>query len=158
VKERNDLAGLERRSRAGRPERAIDPADGPLSSFAYALRQARAAAGYPTYRALSRRALFAPSVLSTAASGMTLPTLEVTLAYASACGADITEWRKRWEEVAAELARKPRADWSYRPRRRDRPQASTAAGSSPARSLRNPGNRGYISSNTAAGTRESFAR
>ena len=158
MKERDDLAGLERRSRAGRPERVIDPADGPLSNFAHALRQARAAAGYPTYRALARRALFAPSVLSTAASGMTLPTLEVTLAYASACGADTAEWRKRWEEVAAELASSRRADWRYRPRRRDRSEASTPAGSSSARSLRNSGSRGYISSRTAAGTRESLAR
>jgi hypothetical protein len=158
VKERENAAGPEQRSRAGRPERAIDPTDGPLSSFAYALRQARAAAGYPTYRALARRALFAPSVLSTAASGMTFPTLEVTLAYASACGADTTEWRKRWEEVAAELAGSRQNDWGYRPRRRDRSEASTRAGSSSARNLRNSGSRGYISSSTPAGTRESFAR
>jgi hypothetical protein len=131
VKERDDLAEPERRSRAGRPEREIDPADGPLSSFAHALRQARAAAGYPTYRALARRALFAPSVLSTAASGMTLPTLEVTLAYARACGADTTEWRKRWEDVAAQLASRPRADWRYRPRRRDRAEGSAPAGAGP---------------------------
>jgi hypothetical protein len=111
VKERENAAKPGRRPRAGRPEREIDPADGPLSSFAHALRQARAAAGYPTYRTLARRALFAPSVLSTAASGMTLPTLEVTLAYASACGADTTEWRKRWEEVAAELASSRQASW-----------------------------------------------
>jgi hypothetical protein len=158
VKKRENAAGPERRSRAGRPERAIDPTDGPLSSFAYALRQARAAAGYPTYRTLARRALFAPSVLSTAASGMTLPTLEVTLAYARACGADTGEWRKRWEEVAAELASGRHADWDYRPSRRDRSEASTPAGSSSPRSLRNSGNRGYISSSTRAGTRESLAR
>jgi hypothetical protein len=43
-------------------------------------------------------------VLSTAASGVAFPTLQVTLAYASACGADATEWRGRWEKAAAELA------------------------------------------------------
>jgi ribosome-binding protein aMBF1 (putative translation factor) len=104
VKEMGSAAGQQQRSRAGRPERVIDPTDGPLSNFAHALREARAAAGYPTYRALARRALFAPSVLSTAASGMVLPTLQVTLAYARACGADASEWRQRWEAVAAELA------------------------------------------------------
>ena len=151
MRERNGAGGLECRPRAGRPERAIDPTDGPLSSFAYALRQVRAAAGYPTYRVLARKALFAPSVLSSAASGMALPTLHVTLAYASACGADTSEWRRRWEATAAKLA-------SYRPRRRDRSEASTPAGSSSARSLRNSGSRGYISASTAAGTRESLAR
>lgn len=108
--EGDDAAAPKRRPRAGRPERAIDPADGPLSSFAQALRQVRAAAGYPSYRVLAKKALFAPSVLSSAASGMSLPTLEVTLAYASACGADTTEWRRRWEATAAELAsRRPSA-------------------------------------------------
>jgi hypothetical protein len=147
----HDAAARPRLPRAGRPERVIDPADGPLSSFAHALRQVRAAAGYPSYRVLARRALFAPSVLSTAASGMTLPTLEVTLAYASACGADTNEWRRRWEAAAAAVE-------GYRPRRRDRPEASTQAGSSSARSLRNPASRGYIPSSRAAGTRESLAR
>ncbi len=104
MNERDNATGPKRRPRAGRPERVIDPMDGPLSSFAHALRQVRAAAGYPTYRVLAKKALFAPSVLSSAASGMSLPTLQVTLAYASACGADTTEWRRRWEAVAAELA------------------------------------------------------
>jgi hypothetical protein len=99
----DNAAGPKGRPRAGRPERVIDPADGPPSGFAHALRQVRAAAGYPSYRVLAKKALFAPSVLSSAASGMSLPTLEVTLAYARACGADTAEWRLRWEAVAAEL-------------------------------------------------------
>jgi hypothetical protein len=91
----------ERRTRVGRPERTIDPAEGPLSRFAHELRQLRAAAGYPSYRVLAATALFSPSVLSTAANGMSFPTLQVTLAYASACGGDIGDWRRRWEAVAA---------------------------------------------------------
>ena len=113
MEEREDDVRQQRRQRGrprGRPERAIDPTDGPLSSFAYELRQARAAAGNPTYRVLAAKALFAPSVLSTAASGMALPTLQVTLAYAGACGADTAEWRRRWESVAAELAGTPASD------------------------------------------------
>jgi hypothetical protein len=88
----------------GRPERPLDPADGPLYRFAHELRQARAAAGYPSYRVLARTALYSASVLSTAASGSSFPTLQVTLAYASACGADAGQWRARWETAAAELA------------------------------------------------------
>jgi hypothetical protein len=94
----------ERRPRAGRPERPLDPGDGPLSCFAHELRQLRAAAGYPSYRDLSRRALFSASVLSAAASGSSLPSLQVTLAYADACGGDLGDWERRWESATADLA------------------------------------------------------
>ena len=94
-------------SRPGRPERPLDQADGPLFRFAHELRQLRAAAGYPSYRDLAAKTLFSASVLSTAASGFSLPTLRVTLAYARACGGDVGEWRRRWETVAAALARRP---------------------------------------------------
>jgi hypothetical protein len=93
----------------GRPERPVDPSDGPLSRFADGLRQLRAVAGYPTYRAMAARAHFSPSVLSTAASGAAFPTLRVTLAYVTACGASVTEWQRRWEATASELARMPAA-------------------------------------------------
>jgi hypothetical protein len=92
------------RRRPGRPERPLDPDDGPMSSFAYQLRQLRAVAGYPTYRDLARTALFSPSVLSTAASGFSFPSLQVTLAFAVACGGDTGEWRRRWETAAQALA------------------------------------------------------
>jgi hypothetical protein len=87
----------------GRPERPVNPLDGPVSRFAHELRQLRAAAGYPSYRSLARRALFSPSVLSTAASGTSFPTLEVTLAFAQACGADPAEWQRRWETAAVRV-------------------------------------------------------
>jgi len=86
--------------RVGRPERPLDPLDGPVSRFAQELRQLRAAAGYPTYRALARRALYSASVLSSAANGVSFPTLQVTLAFAQACGADPVEWQHRWEAAA----------------------------------------------------------
>jgi hypothetical protein len=95
------------RRRPGRPERPLDPGDGPLPSFAYQLRQLRAAAGYPTYRNLARTALFSPSVLSTAANGLSFPSLQVTLAFAAACGADTGEWRRRWEAAGKALAAPP---------------------------------------------------
>jgi hypothetical protein len=94
-----------RQRRRGRPERPLDPGDGPLSSFACQLRQLRAVAGYPTYRVLARKALFSPSVLSSAASGLSFPSLEVTLAFAAACGGNTAEWRCRWETAAQALAR-----------------------------------------------------
>ena len=96
--------------RPGRPERPLDPGDGALSCFARELRQLRAAAGYPSYRDLSRRARFSASVLSAAASGSSLPSLQVTLAYADACGGDLGDWQRRWQ-ATADLARQapPRA-------------------------------------------------
>ena len=90
--------------RVGRPELPLDPGDGPLPEFALALRQLRAAAGYPSYRVLARAALFSASVLSSAASGMAFPSLPVTLAYVRACGGDIAEWRDRWEATAIDVA------------------------------------------------------
>jgi len=92
-----------RRSGAGRPERPLDPEDGPLSRFACELRQLRAAAGYPSYRELAGKALFSASVLSAAASGSSLPSLQVALAYASACGGDAADWQRRWGAAAADL-------------------------------------------------------
>jgi hypothetical protein len=91
----------------GRPERPVDPADGPLPRFADGLRELRARAGYPTYRAMAVRAHFSPSVLSTAAAGSAFPTLRVTLAYATACGGCAAEWQRRWEATARELASLP---------------------------------------------------
>ena len=130
--DRGDVDGRQgRRPRAGRPERPLDVADGPLPRFAYELRQLRAAAGYPSYRVLARTALFSASVLSTAASGAVFPSLRVTLAYAGACGADTAEWRSRWEAAAAELTRPrpgqagaagPDPRTSPRDRLRDRPR------------------------------------
>jgi len=85
----------------GRTERALDPQSGPVQQFAYDLRLLRTEAGSPSYRQLSRRAQYAPSVLSRAASGRELPSLNVTLAYVTACGGDVEAWRRRWTTLAA---------------------------------------------------------
>jgi hypothetical protein len=94
----------------GRPERPLDD-DGPIADFARDLRELRKHAGNPSYRELARRALFVPSVLSSAASGYRLPTLAVTLAFVSACGGDCAEWERRWRAVAGSVwtAADPRA-------------------------------------------------
>lgn len=86
----------------GRPERPLDY-DGPISEFARGLRDLRAQAGSPSYRELAARALYVPSVLSSAASGYRLPTLAVTLAFVAACGGDCAAWERRWRTVAGNL-------------------------------------------------------
>ncbi|MEU6535717.1 helix-turn-helix transcriptional regulator [Streptomyces sp. NPDC047000] len=91
----------------GRPEIPIDPGSGPLASLAYELRQLRRRAGDPSYRELARRANYSQSVLSTAASGRKLPSREVTLAYAAACGGDTAEWERRWTATARAMASRP---------------------------------------------------
>src|SRR5262245_52322100 len=88
----------------GRPERPLDGADGPIAAFARDLRALRKRAGNPSYRQPARTALFAPSVLSGAASGHRLPTLPVTLAFVAACGDDWVAWERRWRKVTAETA------------------------------------------------------
>lgn len=84
----------------GRPERRLDPNSGSVAVFALSLRELRRAAGNPSYRELALRAGFSPSVLSSATSGFSLPTLRVTLAFVRACGGDDDEWTRRWRAVA----------------------------------------------------------
>jgi DNA-binding NarL/FixJ family response regulator/transcriptional regulator with XRE-family HTH domain len=89
-----------------RPERPINPG-GPLAGFASGLRALRQRAGL-TYRELSRRTHYAPSVLAAAAAGEALPTWQVTVAYVGECGGSIQVWRPRWEELAKQYARRTR--------------------------------------------------
>ncbi|MFI0370657.1 hypothetical protein ACH35V_22550 [Actinomadura sp. 1N219] len=84
----------------GRPEKPINASGGAVAAFASELRRLRALAGNPTYRDMARSALYSPSVLSSAASGHRLPTLQVTLAFVAACGGDQEVWRRRWLEVS----------------------------------------------------------
>lgn len=71
-----------------------------MAAFASDLRRLRHRAGNPTYRDMARSALFSSSVLSSAASGYRLPTLQVTLAFVAACDGDREGWRRRWLQVA----------------------------------------------------------
>ncbi|MFE6776682.1 WD40 repeat domain-containing protein [Streptomyces sp. NPDC057702] len=83
----------------GRREEPLDPGSGPVQAFAHALRELRRGAGGPTYRDLARRAGYAVTTLSQAAAGERLPSLEVTLAYVRACGADPAGWEERWHQA-----------------------------------------------------------
>ncbi|MBW4718028.1 helix-turn-helix domain-containing protein [Saccharothrix obliqua] len=86
----------------GRPEKPVDTSSG-AAAFACELRRLRARAGNPTYRDMGKVALYSASVLSSAASGHRMPTLQVTLAFVAACGGDREEWRRRWLEVSSGL-------------------------------------------------------
>jgi tetratricopeptide (TPR) repeat protein/transcriptional regulator with XRE-family HTH domain len=76
---------------------------GPVARLAFELREMRRRAGGPSYRELARLARYSASTLSTAASGRTMPTREVTRAFAQACGEDAAEWEERWREAALSL-------------------------------------------------------
>ncbi|MCG5447731.1 nSTAND1 domain-containing NTPase [Micromonospora hortensis] len=89
--------------KVGRPERPLDPEAGELERFALDLRQLRTKAGSPTYRQLARRAHFSVTTLAKAASGETVPSLQVTLAYVAACEGDPAEWTQRWHSLIASM-------------------------------------------------------
>ncbi|WP_439658594.1 nSTAND1 domain-containing NTPase [Lentzea sp. HUAS TT2] len=84
-----------------RPERPVDPADGPIAAFAADLRKLRAEAGGPGYRELAVRAGYSAAALANAANGRRLPSLAVTLAFVRACDGDCVEWEQRWRCEAA---------------------------------------------------------
>jgi tetratricopeptide (TPR) repeat protein len=107
----------------GRLERPLEPSEGPLEAFASALRQLRRSAGNPSYRMLSRRAGYSTSALSMAASGRSVPSLAVTLAYVGACGGDSAAWEQLWEELKERLAEESAAD---------APEAGTGSSAAPA--------------------------
>ncbi|MFH8976405.1 NB-ARC domain-containing protein [Streptomyces sp. NPDC017890] len=86
----------------GRPEKPLAQDAGPATAFARELRRLRGTAGSPSYRELAHRALFSASVLSDAAAGHRLPSLQVALAFAEACGGDRATWERRWREAARE--------------------------------------------------------
>ena len=91
----------------GRPERPIDPGDGPVAKFASELRKLRDEAGRPSYRELAGRVSFSVTVLSEAAGGRSFPTLAVVRGYVRACGGDVTEWEQRWLRAADETHQTP---------------------------------------------------
>ncbi|MEV5719083.1 serine/threonine-protein kinase [Amycolatopsis mediterranei] len=88
----------------GRRELPLAADAGPIEAFADALRRLRVRAGTPSYRLLARKAGYSASALSAAASGAALPSLDVALAYAGACGGRRDEWEARWRVASAALA------------------------------------------------------
>ncbi|GAA0588274.1 hypothetical protein GCM10010394_16860 [Streptomyces crystallinus] len=64
----------------------------------------RQEAGGPTYRDMAREVEYSAAALSRAASGDTLPSLAVALAYVKACGADPAGWEERWHAASRQDA------------------------------------------------------
>jgi hypothetical protein len=83
----------------GRPERQLSGEVTPLTEFAGRLRALRLAAGQPSYRRLAATTHYSAATLARAAGGQALPSLEVALAYATACGGDAGEWQQTWAAV-----------------------------------------------------------
>ncbi|MFD9704631.1 helix-turn-helix domain-containing protein [Lentzea sp. NPDC059081] len=83
-----------------RPERPLDAARDSVQHFAADLRELRRSAGKLTYRQLAERSGYAVSTVAEAAGGRRLPTLDVALAYAMACGGDKEEWAAKWQSAS----------------------------------------------------------
>jgi hypothetical protein len=71
-------------------------ADDPVRRFREELNQLRNSAGVPSYRQLAARAHYSRSALWRASRGSRLPSREITLALACACGGDKDEWDRKW--------------------------------------------------------------
>lgn len=99
----------------GRPEKPVNTSGGIATQFARELRELRARAGNPTYREMARSAMFSSSVLSSAASGNRMPSLQVTLAFVAACGGDDEAWRQRWHAATSGYGPPPLAGRKRRP-------------------------------------------
>ena len=84
---------------AGRPERPIDR-DSPFAEFASRLRALRSTAGLGV-RDLAGLTGYSVSSISAAASGKSLPSLHLTMAFAASCGADPAAWEELWRQLAA---------------------------------------------------------
>lgn len=85
----------------GRRPASLDGDVEELLVLAADLRKLRYAAGNPPLRTMAMRARYSASTLSEATSGRRLPTLQVVLAYVTACEADPAGWEGRWRKAAA---------------------------------------------------------
>jgi len=106
-----------------RPERSVDPADGPVQMLAAELRELRRRAGNPGYRELAARTSYSVTALADAAGGRRLPSLPVTLAFVRTCGGDPSAWARRWQQASAE--------WAASQRNGARRQSPETAGNPP---------------------------
>ncbi|WP_431991960.1 helix-turn-helix domain-containing protein [Streptomyces albogriseolus] len=79
----------------GRRENPIDTPNTSLALLASWLRTARREAGI-TYTRLAQRTPFSAATLARAASGQSVPKLEVVVAFAEGCGGDVTTAEYFW--------------------------------------------------------------
>lgn len=83
----------------GRPSNPVDPR-APFATFANGLRALKETSK-KTYKEIAAETTYCVSVLSSATTGQRLPSLEVTLAIARACGGNENDWTLRWAVEAA---------------------------------------------------------
>jgi hypothetical protein len=99
IRQRN--AALPERGLGGtQPLAAIAP-DG-LDSFARDLRALRAKAELD-YPEMAEKSHYTMKTLASAAGGLRLPTLPVSMAFVRACGGDESEWEDRWHKLAEKI-------------------------------------------------------
>jgi hypothetical protein len=100
IRRRETVVPDERPAGAAPSVASIAP-DG-LESFARDLRALRAKAelDYPELAELSH---YTMKTLASAAGGLRLPTLPVTVAYVRACGGNVAEWEDRWHKLAEKI-------------------------------------------------------
>lgn len=99
----------------GRKERPIDPGNGPVATFAAALRALRAGRGL-TYEQMARRVHVAKTVLSEAAGGVRAPSWPAVQAYLTAIDvidpAEHDDWYVRWWRMRAAHAQATGRAWA----------------------------------------------
>jgi hypothetical protein len=64
--------------------------------FAADLERLRVSAGITSLRALARSTHYSHTSITDAVGGKKFPSLEVAMAFVTACGGDVGEWRQRW--------------------------------------------------------------
>ncbi len=111
IRQRETAVPEERTAAASQPLASIAP-DGP-EAFARDLRTLRAQADLD-YPEMAETSHYEMKTLASAAGGLRLPTLPVTVAYVRACGGNVAEWEERWQKLAtkitADAAKKRRLD------------------------------------------------
>jgi len=74
--------------------------DAGIQRFAEGLRKLIKESRFPSYRALARELHYSHEIISNAARGKNLPSLEVTLAFVTACSGDPVEWEQAWRALS----------------------------------------------------------
>jgi hypothetical protein len=87
----------------------------PVLRLVTELNELRESAGRPSYRQLAARTHYSRSALWRATHGPRLPSRDITLALACACGGDKAEWDRKWCAARAEASARHLAAGESRP-------------------------------------------
>lgn len=86
----------------GRPQQPLERDGTPVREFAFWLRDLRKRSGL-TYSQLAKSAHYATSTVQEATAGRRFPTLKLTVAFVTACGGNVSEWRAYWGQIQRAL-------------------------------------------------------